>query len=116
MTYEELQNCILPVEVIGIDHGELFEITAYNSKALLFTEKRSGNEFYDDIDFLQFVELKPQITTVKLYKYNYFDKLKKEKASTSWTTEGFSKYWGVDIDVLKFELMSAEIKTVEIED
>ena len=111
MTYEELQKCILPVEVINIE-GKQNLLTAYNNAGFLITCKETGDWIFpwEDLDTFK---LKPKITPVKLYKYNYYDKMLKGTFSTKWTTEGFSQYFNAYDDL---ELRSTEVKTVEIEE
>ena len=74
MKYEELQNCILPLKVDWLELNA--EITGYNRAGLLVTQ--GDEDFIVDIEYLMDFSLKPKITTVKLYKYNYFDKARQE--------------------------------------
>lgn len=110
MTYEELQKCELPLEVNWLNGPAV--ITSYNRAGLLVTEHEE--DFIVDIEYLQDFSLKPKITTLRLYKYNYYDKARQESLTSSWTTLGnFYDYFPNNNN---FELRSTEIKTVEVEE
>ena len=109
MKYEELQNCILPLEC-NLDKTKVV-IQAYNRAGFLFSIDEE--DFNADIDRLKDFSLKPKITTVKLYKYNYYDKARQETLKSFWTTQSFYEYFPNNNN---FELRSTEIKTVEVEE